>query len=161
MVSDSNLLLLDEPTNHLDIQSRERMEEALEAFEGTILVISHDRYFLDRIVDRIVEIRNPHLLEYPGNFSYFWEKRKEGKESGQKREKRKPVSRKKKRSVKTSASAGPEEIEEQINRLEEEKLRYEKGMASAYRNRDYKLGEKISQRLRKIETQIVELYESL
>ena len=123
MVSDSNLLLLDEPTNHLDIQSRERMEEALEAFEGTILVVSHDRYFLDRIVDRIVEIRNPHLLEYPGNFTCFWEKRKEGKESGQQRENRKPVSRKKKRSVKTSASSVPEEIEEKINLLEEEKLR--------------------------------------
>ena len=161
MVSDSNFLLLDEPTNHLDIQSRERMEEALEAFGGTILVVSHDRYFLDRIVDRIVEIRNPHLLEYPGNFTYFWEKRKEGKESVQKREKRKPVSRKKKRSVKASASSGSDEIEEKINRLEEEKLRQEKSMASAYRNREYKQGEKISQRLRKIETRIEQLYEEL
>ena len=161
MVSDSNFLLLDEPTNHLDIQSRERMEEALEAFGGTILVVSHDRYFLDRIVDRIVEIRNPHLLEYPGNFTYFWEKRKEGNKPVQKREKRKPLSRRKKRSVKTSASEGPEEIEQKINELEEEKLRHEKSMASAYRNREYKQGEKISQRLRKIETRIEQLYEEL
>ena len=75
MVSDANLLLLDEPTNHLDIQSREQVEEALEEFDGTVLVISHDRYFLDRIVDRIVEVRNPDLVCHAGNFSVFWEKK--------------------------------------------------------------------------------------
>jgi len=81
MVSGANFLLLDEPTNHLDIASREQVEEALEEFEGTLLVISHDRYFLDRVVDRIVEVVNPGLKDYPGSFSYFWEeKRKAGQE---------------------------------------------------------------------------------
>ena len=75
-MSDVNLLLLDEPTNHLDIYSREQVEEALEEFDGTILAISHDRYFLDRIVDRIVEVRNPTLVEYAGSFSDYWAKRR-------------------------------------------------------------------------------------
>jgi ATP-binding cassette subfamily F protein 3 len=62
MVADVNFLLMDEPTNHLDIPSREQVEEALDDFEGTMLVISHDRYFLDRIVSRVVEISNPDLI---------------------------------------------------------------------------------------------------
>ena len=56
MLQQPNLLVLDEPTNHLDIDSVEALEAALEEFQGTVCVISHDRYFLDRIVDRIVEV---------------------------------------------------------------------------------------------------------
>jgi ATPase subunit of ABC transporter with duplicated ATPase domains len=77
MVSGANLLLLDEPTNHLDLFSRERVEEALEEFDGTLLVISHDRYFLDRIVDRIVELESLRLTDYPGGFTCFWEKKRQ------------------------------------------------------------------------------------
>lgn len=159
MVSDANFLLLDEPTNHLDVQSRERVEEALEEFEGTILVISHDRYFLDRIVDRIVEIRNPHLMEYPGNFSFFWEKKRaELKTEVQKRKKQ---TTSKRRAPGHSITSSPEQVEEKIEELEEEKLKLEQGLAAAYRDRDYKRGEKISQRLRRIEDQIERLYEAL
>jgi ATPase subunit of ABC transporter with duplicated ATPase domains len=64
-------LLLDEPTNHLDIASAEVLENALEDFTGTVLVISHDRYFLDRVVDRIVELDNGELVNYPGNYSDY------------------------------------------------------------------------------------------
>ena len=82
MAAQVNFLLLDEPTNHLDIFSCERVEEALEAFAGTVLVISHDRYFLDRMVERIVEVDNPSLKDYPGNFTEYWRRaratRKEG-----------------------------------------------------------------------------------
>ena len=82
-MQDVNFLLMDKPTNHLDVQSRERVEEALEAFEGTLFVISHDRYFLDRIVDRIVEIETPNLTEFSGNFSLYWENRRERSRSAQ------------------------------------------------------------------------------
>ncbi|MSR83035.1 MAG: ABC transporter ATP-binding protein [Candidatus Latescibacteria bacterium] len=75
MAAQVNFLLLDEPTNHLDIYSCERIEESLEAFEGTVLVISHDRYFLDRIVERIVEVENLALVDHPGNFSEYWRRR--------------------------------------------------------------------------------------
>jgi ATP-binding cassette subfamily F protein 3 len=71
MLSDANFLLLDEPTNNLDIQSAEVLEEALADFEGTVLVISHDRYFLERIVDRIVELDEGALAEYIGGYSDY------------------------------------------------------------------------------------------
>jgi ATP-binding cassette subfamily F protein 3 len=70
----ANLLLLDEPTNNLDIPSMEVLESALEDFDGTILAISHDRYFLDRIVDRIVAIEDNQINVYPGDFSYYYAK---------------------------------------------------------------------------------------
>ena len=71
MLSDANFLLLDEPTNNLDLPSCEVLENALDEFEGTVLVISHDRYFLDRVVDRIVELEDGDLSEYPGDYSYY------------------------------------------------------------------------------------------
>ncbi len=71
MLTNANFLLLDEPTNNLDIASAEVLEDALAEFEGTILVISHDRYFLDRVVDRIVEIEDGALVEYSGNYSDY------------------------------------------------------------------------------------------
>ena len=73
MLSDANFLLLDEPTNNLDLSSREVLENALDEFEGTVLVISHDRYFLDRVVDRVVELEDGALTEYPGDYTYYAE----------------------------------------------------------------------------------------
>ena len=75
MLTDANFLLLDEPTNNLDIASVEVLEAALEEFEGTILTVSHDRYYLDKIVTKIVAISNDGSVRvYPGNFSYYYEK---------------------------------------------------------------------------------------
>ena len=65
----ANCLVLDEPTNHLDIDSAEVLERALEEYDGTVVVISHDRYFLDRIVDRIVEIRDGELYSFDGGYT--------------------------------------------------------------------------------------------
>ena len=77
MLTDANFLLLDEPTNNLDIPSIEVLEAALQEFEGTILTVSHDRYFLDKLVTKIVAICDDGRIEvYPGNFSYYDEKRK-------------------------------------------------------------------------------------
>ena len=70
-----NFLILDEPTNHLDIPTREIMEQAIQAFGGTSLVVSHDRYFLDKITTRIVEMEHGKLTEYLGNYSYYKEKK--------------------------------------------------------------------------------------
>lgn len=71
MLSDANLLLLDEPTNNLDIPSAEVLEDALERFEGTVLVISHDRYFLDRTVERILELDDGAISEHLGGYSDY------------------------------------------------------------------------------------------
>ena len=73
-----NFLMLDEPTNNIDIASAEILEEALDSFEGSVLVISHDRYFLDRVVDRVVELREGRLIEYAGGYSAYAEKTGQG-----------------------------------------------------------------------------------
>lgn len=71
MLSNCNLLLLDEPTNHLDMLSREALEDALLEYEGTLFVISHDRYFLKKVIERIYELGNNNLTEYSGGFDYY------------------------------------------------------------------------------------------
>ncbi|HEX6030723.1 MAG TPA: ATP-binding cassette domain-containing protein, partial [Tepidiformaceae bacterium] len=79
MLSGANCLLLDEPTNNLDIASCEVLEQALEQFEGTVVVVSHDRYFLDRLVDRIFEVKDGELRVYEGGYSYFAEQQGKGR----------------------------------------------------------------------------------
>lgn len=76
MLSKANFLLLDEPTNHLDIMSREALEDSILAYDGTVLVISHDRYFLNKVVDKILELKQQGITQYLGNYSYFIEKKK-------------------------------------------------------------------------------------
>jgi len=71
-----NFLILDEPTNHLDIESREALEEALRNYDGTILAVSHDRYFINALAERIVNFENKKLVSYDGDYDYFAEKRK-------------------------------------------------------------------------------------
>jgi ATP-binding cassette subfamily F protein 3 len=75
MLSKSNFLLLDEPTNHLDMLSREALEDALMDYEGTLFVISHDRYFLNKVIQRIFELDATGITEYLGNFEYYQNKR--------------------------------------------------------------------------------------
>ena len=77
ILSKSNLLLLDEPTNHLDIDSKEVLEEALINYDGTILVISHDRYFLNRVATKIIELNPNGNDTYLGNYDYYSQKKKE------------------------------------------------------------------------------------
>lgn len=77
MLSKSNFLLMDEPTNHLDIDSKEVLEDALLDYEGTVFVISHDRYFLNRVTNKILELTKDGIKEYLGNYSYYLEKKNE------------------------------------------------------------------------------------
>ena len=74
VLSGANFLLLDEPTNNLDIAAAEVLEQALEDFVGTALIISHDRYFLDRTVDRLLAIEDGKLVDYLGGYSDYLEK---------------------------------------------------------------------------------------
>lgn len=75
MLSESNFLILDEPTNHLDIMSKEILEDALNAYTGTVLYVSHDRYFINRTASRILDLNKRVLTNYLGNYDYL-EKRK-------------------------------------------------------------------------------------
>ena len=77
MLSGTDLLLLDEPTNHLDMDSIEWLESYLKSFRGTVLIVSHDRYFLDNVTTRTLELREGVMVNWPGNYSYFTEKRDE------------------------------------------------------------------------------------
>lgn len=78
MLSEANFLILDEPTNHLDIPSKEILEDALNSYEGTVLYVSHDRYFINRTAHRILELKGQGFTEYLGNYDYYLEKRTEG-----------------------------------------------------------------------------------
>ncbi|MFR8151802.1 MAG: ABC-F family ATP-binding cassette domain-containing protein [Romboutsia timonensis] len=80
ILSNSNLLLLDEPTNHLDIDSKEVLEEALSSYTGTIFTISHDRYFLNTVVDKVLVLDENGITEYLGNYDYYIEKKKQVQE---------------------------------------------------------------------------------
>ena len=82
MLSDANLLILDEPTNHLDIDSKEILERAVNHFEGTVLYVSHDRYFINRTATRILDLTQKQLVNYIGNYDYYLEK-KEANEQAQ------------------------------------------------------------------------------
>ena len=125
-----NFLILDEPTNHLDIPTREIMEDAIEAFGGTCLVVSHDRYFLDKVADRILELDHGKLTEYLGNYSYYKEKKQDleafekdrnGKEVEEEKEKEEKP-RENEHQVKTEVSAADvsklSHVEMEIGRLE-------------------------------------------
>ena len=77
ILRETDILLLDEPTNHLDMQSIEWLEEYLRSFKGTVLMVSHDRYFLDLATNRTLELRDGEIINWPGNYSYYMEKKEE------------------------------------------------------------------------------------
>lgn len=76
MLSGANLLLLDEPTNHLDVNSREVLEEALITYDGTLLIVSHDRYFIRKLASRIIEMTGDNLEDYRGDYTYYLDHRR-------------------------------------------------------------------------------------
>ena len=77
MLSEANFLILDEPTNHLDIVSKEILEQALKHYTGTVLYVSHDRYFINQTATRILELTNQAMVNYIGNYDYYLEKKEE------------------------------------------------------------------------------------
>ncbi|WP_278962850.1 ATP-binding cassette domain-containing protein, partial [Mitsuokella multacida] len=133
MLTGANFLVLDEPTNHLDIPAREAVEEALMAFPGTFLAVSHDRYFLDKVANCTLELENGKLTEYLGNYSYYLMKKEIAEEEAREEHEREKEAQAKRHSAKEAqhvavdakqAAAAHEAAEK---RREEEKKRAEIG----------------------------------
>ena len=153
-----NFLILDEPTNHLDIPAREAVEEALEDFKGTLLVVSHDRYFLDKLVNRVVEVRDRQLVSYPGNFTDFWRER--GR-SMPRAVGRITTRRKQRERRKTTESPGETlvSLEKRIADAERKKIDLEHRIAGAFERNDYREGRRAAKQLEGLKSQIDDLYE--
>ncbi|MEI6846482.1 MAG: ABC-F family ATP-binding cassette domain-containing protein [Chlorobiaceae bacterium] len=141
----SNLLIMDEPTNHLDMRSKEMLIESLENYDGTLLIVSHDRYFLDSLVNKVIEIKNGSLQLHLGTYAEYLEKTEKALEAERKQETAKrqttqvaPQAKnsvKEKEQVKNISSAKKdkkkiEAIEQKINRLEQQKESIETIMAN-------------------------------
>ncbi len=141
----SNLLIMDEPTNHLDMRSKEMLIDSLEYYDGTLLIVSHDRYFLDSLVNKVVEIKNGSLQLYLGTYAEYLEKAEKALEAERKEEA--AAGRQKKQSVQTNITEKEKEqakktaadkkdkkkiaeVEQKINQLERKKESLETMMAT-------------------------------
>ena len=126
MYSEVNFLILDEPTNHLDIDSREELEDFLKEFKGTLMFVSHDRYFINNIANRVVEMSEGSLISYDGNYEYYKEKSAKIKSSKlviEAKTKDKIAKPQKEKTSKTTKSSNNEfkrlKLERQIEEFEE------------------------------------------
>jgi ATP-binding cassette subfamily F protein 3 len=161
----ANFLVLDEPTNHLDIESAEALEEALSDFGGTILAVSHDRWFLEKTADRLILVEGGRLLPYEGSFAEYWRDR------GSSLRPRKGTETSglegRLRSVSASRSKGPGEgkgeerrvdLERRITALEKEKEDLERSSAAAGKSRDFSAAGKAAERARSVSRTLDKLY---
>ena len=159
----TNFLILDEPTNHMDIQSREMIEEAVGKFPGTVLVVSHDRFFLDQLVDRVVEIENGQFHSYPGNFSdYFREKypvlpRLSG-DTARRGKERQGSDRKTSETQSGGTTGLVAQVERRIQEAENEKTLLETELKKAYEAKDRKGGLRLAAQLDKLAGRLEKLY---
>lgn len=120
LITPCELLILDEPTNHLDAESIEWLEEFLNTRKGALLMITHDRYFLDRVTNRIIELDRGNLYTYPGNYTAFLEKKVERLETEQvKEEKRDALIRNELKWVRRGAKARTTKQKARLQRFDE------------------------------------------
>lgn len=134
-----NFLILDEPTNHLDIYSREILEDSLEDYEGTVLLISHDRYFLDRIVDKVYEITETGLIQHKSLANYKIEE-KQDKNVDIEEKQEKIISYEEQKKMKNRVKSLEKKysvLENEIEEKEAEKLKIEDLYNEAGRKNDY------------------------
>ncbi len=168
ILSKSNFLLMDEPTNHLDIDSKEILEEAILDYEGTLFVISHDRYFLNRIVDKIFLMTEDGIEEFLGNYDYYVEKINEEKlDLNQGPEKTRTQIQNEKRKERDRLNE-QRELKKEIKNLEEDIEELEKKIqiidlelseTETYEDQDKVM--QLSQNRDKIDTKLNKLYEKL
>ena len=171
MLINPNTLILDEPTNHLDIQTCEAVEEALGDYKGTLIVVSHDRYFLDKLATRIVEVDNKKLHSYPGSYSEFWfhkkeREQKEAKENKQNKKEQpkqqqnqaasanKPLSN----NAKQKLAKQEADLTNKIETLEAKIEDLDKQIAEAFANADHEKGRSLTQEKEQAQQELNDLY---
>jgi ATP-binding cassette subfamily F protein 3 len=160
----ANFIIFDEPTNHLDLDSREALEQALKDYEGSCLIVTHDRYFLNQVVSRILYLNNGNLTVYEGNYAYFREKTTvteipvKVKDPRQKtaylsfKEKSKRVSRHKRKVQDTRSKIA--DLEQELHQLEED-------IHSNIPKTAWEQLHDASERKRQVEEEILALYATL
>ena len=154
-----NFLILDEPTNHLDIPAREAIEDALADYEGSILVVSHDRYFLDKVVDRVIELEDRDLVSFEGNFSEFWQARYKSAPTETGRVATRGADRKRARVERAEQRADVASLERRIEEAEEEKLDLEQRIGQAFEGRENREGRRLNRQLVRVRALLVDLYD--
>jgi len=168
MLKGSNFLLLDEPTNHLDASSREELEKTLLDYSGTMLIVSHDRYFINKIADRILLLTNNGVKEYLGNYDYYLERTTAEKQgvvfTGSKKEKKeKPQNdyflQKQKQSEERKRQTKLKKAEAEIERLDEEIAKTQELLSSEEVAADYEKLMELSKLLEDLQKQQEEQYE--
>lgn len=168
MLSKSNLLLLDEPTNHLDIPSREALEDAILSYDGTLIVISHDRYFLNKVIHRILELKEDGVSEYLGNYSYYIEKKENpnrfetleeitnGKTKTQIKEEKKK--QKEIEKGKKSEAAKLKKLEQDISNAESEIVKLQESLCDEKIYSNPEESGRVNREIKEVETKLEELY---
>ena len=154
-----SLLVLDEPTNHLDIPTREAVEEALEDYAGTILVVSHDRYFLDKVVDRVVELQDGKLVSFDGNFSEFWYATRALGSPVRGQVKSRERSRVRARVERAQQRDKIASLERRIQEAEAEKLDLERQAADAFNRGEHRRGRRLGRQMERTATLLEDLYD--
>ena len=168
MLKGSNFLLLDEPTNHLDASSREELEKTLLDYSGTMLIVSHDRYFINKIADRILLLTNDGVKEYLGNYDYYLERTTAEKQvavqaESKKDKKEKPQNdyflQKQKQSEERKRQTKLKKAEAEIERLDEEITKTQELLSSEEVAADYEKLMELSKLLEDLQKQQEEQYE--
>ncbi len=168
MLKKSNFLILDEPTNHLDIPSREALEDALLEYDGTIFVISHDRYFLNKVVKNIYELKEEGIDRYLGNYTYYIEKKNnpnrfQGLEEVPEKNKTRATEEKKKKKGREKDERAKKkyfkDLEEKIGNLEEEITDLTHSLTTEEVFSDIRKSMEISEKITAHEKTLEELYE--
>lgn len=154
-----NVLFLDEPTNHLDLPAREALEDALKAFDGTILFVSHDRRFIEAVANKIVLSEGGTLTEFSGSYQSFLDSRKDQKPAPERKEKAQTNGYRSKedRAKEARRKARTKEIEQRLEALEAEETELNAALAECAS--DYKKVREITSRLSEIHTQSNALYD--
>ncbi len=165
MLAEANLLILDEPTNHLDILSKEILEQALNKYTGTVLYVSHDRYFINRTANRILELSGGEIHEYLGNYDYYLEKRMEAEAKTEAKPTENSATKQDWRASKEEQAAlrkranELKRVEDKIEELEGRKASIDEQMASEEIARDVAKLMELNSELEKITEELNELYE--